>query len=198
MTTGQRMKNRRKAIGLSAEKVAEILGVSPATIYRYEIGDIEKVPGDRLGPIASALQTTPAYLMGWTDGDRDALPANVIPMPEMRKIPLVGTIACGEPILAEENIEEYISIPKHIKADFALTCKGDSMINARIFDGDIVYIRQQDTLENGEIAAVLIDNEATLKRVRLFDDHISLEPENPMYKPFVYWNEEMNNVRILG
>lgn len=198
MTTGQRMKNRRKAIGLSAEKVAEILGVSPATIYRYENGDIEKVPGDRLGPIASALQTTPAYLMGWTDGDRDALPANVIPMPEMRKIPLVGTIACGEPILAEENIEEYISIPKHIKADFALTCKGDSMINARIFDGDIVYIRQQDTVESGEIAAVLIDNEATLKRVRLFDDHISLEPENPMYKPFVYWNEEMNNVRILG
>lgn len=198
MTTGQRMKNRRKAIGLSAEKVAEILGVSPATIYRYENGDIEKVPGDRLGPIASALQTTPAYLMGWTDGDRDALPANVIPMPEMRNIPLVGTIACGEPILAEENIEEYISIPKHIKADFALTCKGDSMINARIFDGDIVYIRQQDTVENGEIAAVLIDNEATLKRVRLFDDHISLEPENPMYKPFVYWNEEMNNVRILG
>ena len=192
------MKNRRKAIGLSAEKVAEILGVSPATIYRYENGDIEKVPGDRLGPIASALQTTPAYLMGWTDGDRDALPANVIPMPEMRKIPLVGTIACGEPILAEENIEEYISIPKHIKADFALTCKGDSMINARIFDGDIVYIRQQDTVESGEIAAVLIDNEATLKRVRLFDDHISLEPENPMYKPFVYWNEEMNNVRILG
>lgn len=198
MTTGQRMKNRRKAIGLSAEKVAEILGVSPATIYRYENGDIEKVPGDRLGPIASALQTTPAYLMGWTDGDRDALPANVIPMPEMRKIPLVGTIACGEPILAEENIEEYISIPKHIKADFALTCKGDSMINARIFDGDVVYIRQQDTVENGEIAAVLIDNEATLKRVRLFDDHISLEPENPMYKPFVYWNEEMNSVRILG
>lgn len=198
MTTGQRMKNRRKAIGLSAEKVAEILGVSPATIYRYENGDIEKVPGDRLGPIASALQTTPAYLMGWTDGDRDALPANVIPMPEMRKIPLVGTIACGEPILAEENIEEYISIPKHIKADFALTCKGDSMINARIFDGDIVYIRQQDTVESGEIAAVLIDNEATLKRVRLFDDHISLEPENPMYKPFVYWNEEMNSVRILG
>ena len=103
---------------------------------------------------------------------------------------------CG--VIDPENIEEYISVPKHIKADFALICKGDSMINARIFDGDVVYIRQQDTVENGEIAAVLIDNEATLKRVRLFDDHISLEPENPMYKPFVYWNEEMNSVRILG
>lgn len=200
MTTGQRMKNRRKAIGLSAERVAEILGVSPATIYRYENGDIEKVPGDRLGPIASALQTTPAYLMGWEDDANNAavFPSNIIPMPEIRKIPLVGSIACGAPILADEHIEGEVDIPANIHADFALTCKGDSMINARIWDGDIVYIRQQDSVENGEIAAVLIDNEATLKRVRLFDDHIALEPENPMYKPFVYWNEEMNNVRILG
>ena len=190
------MKDRRKAIGISAERLAEMLGVSPATIYRYENGDIEKVPGERLGPIANALQTTPAYLMGWEDSA--SLPANVIPMPETRKIPLVGAIACGEPILAEENIEEYISIPRDIAGDFALTCKGDSMINARIFNGDIVYIRQQDTVENGEIAAVLIDGEATLKRVRLFEDHISLEPENPMYKPLVYWNEDMNSVRILG
>lgn len=197
MTTGQRMKDRRKAIGLSAERLAEMLGVSPATIYRYENGDIEKVPGDRLGPIANALQTTPAYLMGWEDVS-GAMPANIIPMPEMRKIPLVGAIACGEPILAEENIEDYVNIPKDMAGDFALTCKGDSMINARIFDGDIVYIRQQDTVDNGEIAAVLIDGEATLKRVRLFDDHISLEPENPMYKPLVYWNEEMNTLRILG
>lgn len=174
-----------------------MLGVSPATIYRYENGDIEKVPGDRLSPIATALQTTPAYLMGWEDVE-DTIPLNIIPMPQTRKIPLLGTIACGEPITAVENIEEYISIPKDISGDFALTCKGDSMINARIFDGDIVYIRQQPTVDNGEIAAVLIDDEATLKRVRLFDDHISLEPENPMYKPLVYWNEEMNTVRILG
>lgn len=200
MTTGQRMKDRRKAIGLSAERVAEILGVSPATIYRYENGDIEKVPGDRLGPIANALQTTPAYLMGWEDDANNTAiyPPNIIPMPEMRKIPLVGTIACGEPILADENIEEYIKVPKNIPADFALTCRGDSMINARIFDGDIVYIRQQDTVENGEIAAVLIDNEATLKRVKLYDDHISLEPENPQYRPIVLWGDEMNTVRILG
>lgn len=195
---GDRIKKRRLELGLSVDQVAERIGKNRATVYRYESSEIEKFPIDILTPLADVLQTTPAYLMGWTDGERDALPANVIPMPEMRKIPLVGTIACGAPILAEENIEEYISVPKHIKADFALICKGDSMINARIFDGDVVYIRQQDTVENGEIAAVLIDNEVTLKRVRLFDDHISLEPENPMYKPFVYWNEEMNSVRILG
>ena len=124
--------------------------------------------------------------------------SNIIPMPEMRKIPLLGKIACGAPILAEEHIEEYIDIPKNIRADFALTCQGDSMINARIFDGDIVYIRQQDTVESGEIAAVLIDNDATLKRIRIFDDHISLEPENPQYRPIVLWGEDMNTVRILG
>lgn len=196
------MKDRRKAIGLSAEKIAEILGVSPATIYRYENGDIEKVPGERLEPIAKVLQTTPAYLMGWKNDAADTdseLPANIIPMPEMHKVPLLGAIACGAPILADEHIEDYVDIPKHIHADFALTCKGDSMINARIFDGDIVYIRQQDMVENGEIAAVLnSDGEATLKRVKLFEDHISLEPENPQYRPIVLWNEDMNNVRIIG
>ena len=94
--------------------------------------------------------------------------------------------------------EQYVESPAFLDADFALTCKGDSMINARIFDGDIVYIRQQDTVENGEIAAVLIDGEATLKRVQLYEDHISLEPENPQYRPLVYWCEEMNTIRILG
>lgn len=137
--------------------------------------------------------------MGWdTQHGISNYPPNVSPMPETRKIPLLGTIACGEPILAEENIDDYVNIPKELAGDFALTCKGDSMINARIFDGDIVYIRQQDTVENGEIAAVLIGDEATLKRVRLFDDHISLEPENPQYRPIVLWGEEMNTVRILG
>lgn len=170
-------------------------------LSQYVNGKVE--PGqEKLTILGLALNVSETWLMGYdVPASREHIIStapNIIPMPEMRKIPLVGTIACGEPILAEENIEEYISIPKDLAGDFALTCKGDSMINARIFDGDIVYIRQQDTVENGEIAAVLIDNEATLKRVKLFDDHISLEPENPMYKPLVYWNEEMNTVRILG
>lgn len=190
------MKHRRKEIGLSAERVAEILNVSPATIYRYENGDIEKVPGDRLAPIAAALNTTPAYLMGWEDVSTQA--DNLIPFPAMNKVPLIGAIACGAPVLAQEHIEDFVNMPAHIHADFALRCKGDSMINARIFDGDIVYIRHQEAVENGEIAAVLIENEATLKRVRLFDDHISLEPENPQYRPMVFWGEEMNSVRIIG
>lgn len=197
MTTGERMKEQRKRLGLSAEYVAEKLGVSPATIYRYEKGDIEKMPGNILEPISRILNTTPAYLMGWDDSP---LPDNIMPMPKMNKIPLIGSIACGDPILAAENIESEVDIPEHIKADFALRCKGDSMIGARIFDGDIVYIRQQPTVENGQIAAVLIDDEATLKRVYLYPDSnkLVLTPENAKYEPFIYIGEEINSVRILG
>lgn len=187
--------------GLTLEQVAQQVGVGRSTVRKWETGLIANMRRDKIEKLAEALHTTPGYLMGWESDDDSAapsLPSNVLPMPEMKKVPLVGTIACGEPILAEENIEEYVSVPKHIPADFALTCKGDSMINARIFDGDIVYIRQQDTVESGEIAAVLINDEATLKRVKVYTDHIVLEPENPMYKPLVYWGEEMNTVRILG
>ena len=136
--------------------------------------------------------------MGWDDNPLAGLPSNIQPMPEMRKIPLLGSIACGAPILADEHIEGYVDTPADIHADFTLRCKGDSMINARIFDGDLVYIRQQDEVNNGEIAAVLIDGEATLKRVRLHMDRLILEPANPLYDPIVFRGEEMNEVRILG
>ena len=152
----------------------------------------------QLKKLADGMRITLSELFERADDMPIDIGANIIPMPETRKIPLVGSIACGKPILAEENIEEYVSIPKELGGDFALTCRGDSMINARIYDGDIVYIRQQDTVENGEIAAVLIDSEATLKRVKIHPDRIILEPENPLYDPLVYRGEEMNGVRILG
>lgn len=182
--------------GMSYSELSLRTGIPKSALQRYCTGVTEKIPLDRLTKIAEALDIPVTYFLGWETPA--ALPDNIIPLPEMRRIPLIGTIACGAPILAEEHIEDYVNIPKHIKADFALTCKGDSMINARIYDGDIVYIRHQETVENGEIAAVLIDNEATLKRVKIYDDHISLEPENPLYRPLVYWNEEMANVKILG
>lgn len=186
--------------GISRNKAASDIGLSNSTQTKWR-KDGSTPRGDTLDKIAAYFGVSTDYLLGKektpTDGERE-LPSNIIPMPEMREVPLIGTIACGAPILAEEHIEEMVSIPKHIPADYALRCKGDSMINARIFDGDIVYIRQQDMVENGEIAAVLIENEATLKRVRLFDDHIVLEPENPQYRPISLWGEEMNTVRILG
>ena len=116
----------------------------------------------------------------------------------MYKIPLLGTIACGEPILAVENIEKHIEVPEDIKADFALRCKGDSMSDARINDGDIVYIRQQPIVDNGEIAAVLIGDEATLKRFYKQGDTVTLMPCNPKYPPFTFQGEQLNEIRILG
>lgn len=131
--------------------------------------------------------------------DKDTItPSNILPMPAVRKIPLVGTIACGTPILAEQNIECDVDIPDHIHADFALRCKGDSMINARIYDGDIVYIRSQPEVEHGEIAAVEIDGEGTLKRVYIFPDQVVLQAENPRYEPRVYKGEQLADLRILG
>ena len=197
MSLGQNIRICREKLGLTQEELAKKLGYKDrSTIAKIE-SDVNDITQSKIVAIAEVLETTPAALMGWADSS-GVIPANIIPLPETRKIPLVGAIACGKPILADENIEDYINIPKDLPGDFALTCKGDSMINARIFDGDIVYIRQQDTIDNGEIAAVLIDNEATLKRVKLFEDHISLEPENPQYRPIVLWNEDMNNVRIIG
>lgn len=196
MTLGDKIRNARESAGLTQEELGKMCGTTKQTIYKYEIGKITNIPIDRLEKIAGIVGVSTASLLGWERSG--SLPSNIIPMPEMRKIPLLGTIACGAPVFADEHMDGEVDIPSNIHADFALTCKGDSMINARIFDGDIVYIRKQDTVENGEIAAVLIDSEATLKRVKIYDDHIVLEPENPMYKPFVYWNEDMNDVRILG
>lgn len=173
LLTDLKMGRRSGVSAVTAQKIADYFGITVGELLN---GKQEKTP----------TQT----------GER--MPDNILPMPKMKKVPLVGSIACGAPILAAENIEGEVDIPENINADFALRCKGDSMINARIFDGDIVYIKQQDTVDNGQIAAVLIEDEATLKRVRLYPDHISLEPENPMYKPMVFWEEEMNAVRIIG
>lgn len=197
MTIGERIKKLREEKNITVDKLAELIGKNRATIYRYESSEIEKLPTSVLEPLCKALGTTPAYLMGWTDSDLSNI-KNIEPIPTMVKVPLLGTIACGEPILAEENIEDYINMPEKAKGTFALRCKGDSMINARIFDGDIVFIREQPEVENGEIAAVLIDDEATLKRVYKTENSIELRPENPTFKPLYYQKEEMNKVRILG
>ena len=201
MTTGERMKQRRKEIGLSAEKVAERLGVSPATIYRYEKGDIEKVPVDIFAELAKILQTTPAYLMGWeeqAEPKEPTIPPGFEPMPKMKKIPLIGSIACGEPITAEQNIEKMVDVPEYIRCDFSLTCHGDSMVDAGIHDKDVVYIRIQPEVENGEIAAVRIDGEATLKRVYYNPGTLTLMPANPAYAPMVYTGSQLEEVHIEG
>ena len=131
------------------------------------------------------------------DGRANIIPIGFQQLPEMSSVPLVGQIACGDPILAEENIEESVSLPSVWHANFALICKGDSMAPT-VLDGDLVAIRIQPEVENGEIAAVRIGNEATLKWVYLHADYIELRPENPAFESIIRRRGEMNDIQIEG
>ncbi len=201
--TGQRIKSRRLQLGYSVEELAKKLGKNRATIYRYENNEIENLPTTVLEPLAQALETTPAHLMGWDDSPDSTLPeiTNIHPV-RLKKFPLLGSIACGEATYSPEPWETYIEASEDIKADFCLTAKGDSMINARIHDGDIVFIREQPLVDNGEIAAVVInsDSEATLKRVYYYQDKnlLILKAENSKYGDMIYQDDELEMVRILG
>lgn len=203
MTIGDRLRLCRKEEQKTLDEVAAVVGISRQTMSRYETGIIGNIPSDKIELLAKALNVSPAYLMGWEDKDGNVLNFldNVDTM-TTRRVPRLGVIACGEPILAQQNIEEYDSVPDFVKCDFTLVCKGDSMTGARINDGDIVCIRQQPIVENGQIAAVLIDGEfdnyATLKRVSFQGDAIILMPENSKYTPMVYTGEDKSKVRILG
>ena len=188
------IQRRRKELGLTLEQVGKIVGVSKSTVRKWETGYIENMKRDKIALLAQALQTSPLEIMGM---DNIKTFDNIMPI-KTYKLPLIGTIACGAPILAEQNIEEYIDTDSTVKADFCLRCKGDSMINVRIFDGDIVYIRQQTDVENGEIAAVCIDDEATLKRVYKYPNRLELRPENPMFPVLNYEGSELENIRIIG
>ena len=193
-----RIKQRREQLGLSAEQLAEKIGKAKTTIYRYESGFIEKMPSSVLSDIANALNVSPTYLMGLEDNT--AIISDHIRPIRLKKFPMLGEIACGKPIFADEEHETYIDATADIKADFCLTAKGDSMIGARIFDGDIVFIKEQPIVDNGQIAAVIIDDSVTLKRWYYYPDKqkLVLTPENPKYEPLVFVGEELNSIRCLG
>lgn len=197
-TVGDRIRARREELKLSQEELAKKLGYkSRSSINKIEIG-CQNLKQSKIKAIADALDTTPSYIMGWEEEAGIFSFPNIEPLPPMKKIPLIGTIACGEPIWAEENIEEYIDIGEYVKADFCLRCKGDSMINARIHDGDIVCIRQQPMVENNEIAAVIIDGEATLKRFTRQGDIIVLKSENPDFHDIIISADDFKDVRVIG
>lgn len=207
MTIGERIKQRRKELGLSVDELADKLGKNRATIYRYESNEIEKLPTTVLEPLADVLGVSPGFLMGWEDEPTGKDPLDIlmekydnIKPVKLKRFPLLGEIACGEPIFADEDRESCVMADMDINADFCLTAKGDSMINARINDGDIVFIKEMPMVDNGDIAAVIIDDDATLKRVYYYpeDNTIQLIAENPKFKPLIYKNEELDQIRILG
>lgn len=197
MSIADNIKRLRESHGLNQSEFGRIAGVSDKAVSTWEnglktprMGAVQKL-SDHFGIPKSEILDDGNY-------PTHPLTSNIIPMPSTYKVPLIGTIACGKPILAVEDADEVVDVPGFVHADFALRCKGDSMINARIYDGDIVYIRRQPEVENGQIAAVRIGDEATLKKVTLYPNKIVLEAANPLYDPFVYRSEEMNQVEILG
>lgn len=196
------LSERRKELGLTLLQIAKQMDVSEATVQRWESGNIKSLRHEKITRLAEILHVSPAALMGWEDPE-PAMPDNILPLPKTYKVPLLGDIACGRPITAMEDVEEMVDAPEYIHADFALRCQGDSMINARIFDGDIVYIHKQEKVENGEIAAVMIADsaemaETTLKRVYFSGEQLILQAENPTFAPIMFSGEDMNQVHILG
>lgn len=202
MSIGERIKKRRQELNLSVEDVAKVLNKNRATVYRYESDEIENMPTSVLEPLSKILNTTPAYLMGWEDENSDPILENIpgiITPVKLKKIPILGTIACGKPILAEENYDGYFMIDENLPySDFVLRAKGDSMIDANIHEGDLVFFRKQNDVDNGTIAAVLIDDEATLKRVNKSNDTLILQPCNTNYNPIIINKSDNKKVLILG
>lgn len=184
---GDRLFNIRKERGLTMNELGKLVGLHESTVKRYENGEIKTLDIEKVKEFARALNVSEIYLMGWQENKSTS-----------KAIPLLGTIAAGTPILAQDNIERHFYLDSSIKADFALRIKGDSMINVGINEGDIVFIRQQPDIENGEIGAVQIQDiecEATLKRVYKDNNSITLVSENPKYPPKILTS---GNVRILG
>lgn len=190
---------------MSVRELGRLTDIPQTSINRYLTTDDEfKIPIAKLERIAQALGVTPAYLMGWNDTSQ---PIGIkVGHPVLKKkIPLLGNVACGEPIFASEDHEAFIETDADMEADFCLTAKGNSMINARIFDGDTLFVKAQSMVNNGEIAVVLVDDEATVKRVYIdYDDKtqsiamLTLIPENPTYKPMRFTGEKLNHIRVLG
>lgn len=201
-TIYDRIKNLRENLELTQQELAERLGYkSRSTINKIESGQRD-ISSTQIIAFSKALNTTPAYLMGWEDENSDPILENIpgiITPIKMKRIPILGTISCGNPIFADQNYDGYFMIDTNLpEADFVLKAKGDSMIEANIFEGDFVFFRKQRDVDNGTIAAVLIDEEATLKRVNKSNDVLILQPCNKNYEPLIYSKDDDKNIVILG
>ncbi len=180
--------------GESCHSVAAAVHLSAGTISRYCNNLIDKPKTAVVRMLAEHLRVDPTWLMGY-DAPHTQAP-DLMPV-EARRVPMLGQVAAGHPIYADEQHDCYVEANAD-RADFCLKVKGDSMIGARIYDGDTVFIHAQPDVEDGEIAVVLIDDEATLKRVYKMGDRIILRAENPAYPPMEFCKSDGKVLRILG
>ena len=178
--------------GTSPTQATKDLGVAAGSVTKWKNGSAPRAA--TLRKIADYFGVTVEYLLG-----NEALPDGVRTV-QMQRIPLVGQIACGRPIFADEERGQYVDAPSDLKADLALKVKGESMADVGIHDGDVVFIRKQLTVENGDIAAVIINDEATLKRWYYYPEEqkLVLRPENPAFEPIVLTGKDMASAYCLG
>ncbi len=196
---GRRIEQRRKELGLTLDDIAQEIGVAKSTIQRYEKGKIETIKLPVIESIARVMEVDPAWICGKSDNMEIKKPKNVMNfsedikfLPHLKEWPVLGATACGSPI-HREVLDETVMAPADIKADVVFRCVGNSMINARIFDGDAVFVRLQPRVENGQIAVVRVDDEYTLKRVYYHDDYIELRPENPTFKAMILRDKQLDS-----
>jgi len=195
---GKKLKRLRVDADMSQTELIAVMklrnkdiSISKSMISKWENGHEEPSRFGDVATMAEVFNVSTDYLIGLTMDSEES--------PEYKRIPILGSIAAGLPILAQEDIEGYENVPIGLRIDFCLRVKGDSMIGARIMDGDLVYMRQQSDVEDGEIAAVLIDSDtATLKRVYKVHGKVILRAENPNYPEMVYAKTDMVEVRIIG
>lgn len=196
----ERIHERRIEKGITLAQVAEKLGVTEATAQRYECGSIKSIPYECMCAYGELLNCSPAYLMGWEENYHTNV-NNIQPI-ELKHFPLLEETSRGALKCADEDRESYVMAGTDIQADFCLKARGDSMVNARIHDGDIVFIRKQDSVNNGEIAAVEVHNDsnAMLKRVFRYVEKgmVILKAENPAYEDMIFTNDELVDFHILG
>ena len=208
MTISERLKFLRKQRKITQEELAKSINVERSSVGKYETGTTPSM--EILVRISNYFGVSVDFLLGKTQepnlnehyNERDIFSIPGIETIKKKKLPILGSVACGEPIFADEEYQGYISCNDDINADFCLLAKGDSMINAGIKDGSIVFVKKQPTVDSGQIAVVLIDDEATLKRV-FFDNEnkrLILNPENSAFAPIIIENEQLQSgqVRILG
>ena len=193
-----RLKQLRKERGLLQKDISQIFNVSMGAVGNWESGN--RIPdSETLSRIADYFRVSVDYLLGRDTPSESAGTVPGLIAVRKQKIPVLGEIACGKPIFADEDREVYVSVSEDLVCDYALIAKGDSML-PRIHDGDLVFIREMPVVENGRIAAVLIEDEATLKRVFFYPEKqkLMLVSDNPAWEPFLYVGEELGTVRILG
>ena len=193
MNIGVRIKNLREDSGLTQEQLGKIVGVKKAAVQKWESGTTQNLKSTTIKKLAETFGVPPSYVLAIEDGSYAK--GNET---SYKILPVLGRIAAGEPVFAEENYECCMMVREDMDADFCIQAKGDSMVNARILDGDIIYIKRQPDVEDGEIAAVLIDDDATLKRVYKMPGRVQLRAENPTYKPIDITEKDGLRVNILG